>query len=83
MDFFISPAYFVPPISTILFVKSVRMNVLDRTPSRSGIASNSGAAMTMNSGACVASSGGSGLMKSCFTKSACQAYSQMTWMSSR
>ena len=27
MDFFISPAYLVPPMRTIFFVKSVRMKV--------------------------------------------------------
>ena len=41
----------VPPMRTIFFVKSVRMKVPERTPSRSGTPSNSGAAMTVNSGA--------------------------------
>jgi hypothetical protein len=49
MDFFISPAYLVPPMRTMRRVKSARMKAPVRVPSRSGTASNSGAAMTVNS----------------------------------
>ena len=36
IDFFISPAYFVPPMRMMRRVKSVMMNVLECVPSRSG-----------------------------------------------
>ena len=83
MDFFISPAYFVPPMSMIVRVKSVMMKVEEVVPSRSGTASNSGAAITVNSGKCPSSSAGRGRKKSCFTNSACHAYSATIVIGSR
>ncbi len=70
MDFFISPAYLVPPMRMMRRVKSAMMKAPDRVPSRSGTASNSGAAMTVNAGLCSASSAGFGRTKSWRTKSA-------------
>ena len=53
----------------ILRVKSARMKALVPVPSRSGTASNSGAAITVNSGACAASAAASGRTKSWRTNS--------------
>ena len=52
IDFFISPAYEVPPIRTVLRVKFSRMKTSELVPSRLGSALNSGAAITVNSGRC-------------------------------
>ena len=64
MDFLISPAYLVPPIKMMRRVKSARMKAVEAVPSRSGTASNPGAAITVNSGTCVARAAASGLTKS-------------------
>src|SRR5246127_5814343 len=50
IDFFISPAYDVPPISTVQRMKFNRMKTSEFTPSRLGSAWNSGAEITVNSG---------------------------------
>jgi hypothetical protein len=48
IDFFISPAYSVPPIKTILRSKDIIINVSDFVPSTAGFALKLGAAMTVN-----------------------------------
>ena len=62
MDFFISPAYRVPPISTSFLPKLMTMNVLVRVPCRAGSAWKSGACRTVKSGRKCASSAGSARM---------------------
>ena len=47
MDFFISPAYAVPPISTMRRVKFTRMKTSELVPSRLGSAWKPGAQMTV------------------------------------
>ena len=82
IDFFISPAYCVPPISTILRVKLTMTKTSELVPSRLGSARKPGALTMVNSGLCAFSSSAVGRMKSCRTKRLCQAYSLMNWMGS-
>ena len=49
IDFFISPAYSVPPIKTIRFSIETMMNVSESVPSTAGSALNVGAETTVNS----------------------------------
>ena len=71
IDFLISPAYSVPPISTSAREGWRTTNVSLRVPSSSGSASTSGAWKTTASGSKSASSDSSGSMKSVLAKSAC------------
>ena len=72
IDFLISPAYSVPPITTSPRVGWSTTKVSERVPSASGSASTSGAWSTSASGTWSASSSSVGSMKSVFAKSACQ-----------
>ena len=76
-DFLISPAYRVPPISTILRARFTSTKVPLRVPSRSGSATNSAASTTVNSGAKF-SGGVSGVMNRLRAKRECQAYCVIT-----
>ena len=60
MDFFISPAYSVPPISTSFLLKFTNTKTSELVPSRSGSARKLGALTMVNSGLWVfnSSSGG-------------------------
>ena len=74
MDFFISPAYRVPPISTSFLPKWMTMKVPVRVPCRAGSAWKSGACSTVKPGRNCASSAGMARMNMFRTKSACQAF---------
>ena len=64
MDFFISPAYWVPPMMTIRRVKFTITNTSEFVPSRLGSARKPGALTMVNSGLWVFSSSSVGRMKS-------------------
>ncbi len=49
IDFFISPAYSVPPIKIIFFSSDTMMNVSEAVPSTAGSALKLGAEMTVKS----------------------------------
>ncbi len=78
IDFLISPAYQVPPISTSVRDGCRQMKVSLRVPSSAGSAVTAGACRISASGLCVASSTSVGSMKSVFAKSACHALSVTT-----
>ncbi len=82
IDFFISPAYWVPPIRTILRVKSISTKTLDFVPSTSGIASKSLMHITVNSGSWFSNSSFDGLINNCLAKRLCQAWSLITLIGS-
>ena len=83
IDFFISPAYCVPPMSTIFLVKFTMTKTSELVPSRLGSARKPGALTMVNSGLWLFSSSAVGRMKSWRTNRLCQAYSLMTWIGSR
>ena len=56
IDFFISPAYSVPPIKTIFLVKSIRIKTSVLVPSVSGSAKKSLMHKIVNSGSCFSNS---------------------------
>src|ERR1035438_62357 len=77
-DFFISPAYCVPQMSTMRFLKLMTMQVSELVPSSDGLDGKSGANGMVNSGWCSAAGWESGRMKSWRANRACQAYWLMT-----
>ena len=77
IDFFISPAYRVPPISTSFLPKWSTMKVPLRVPCRAGSAWKSGAWSTVNPGRKCASSAGTARMNMLRTNSACHAFGVM------
>ena len=77
IDFFISPAYRVPPIRTTFLPKLMTTKVPVRVPCRSGSAWKSGAWSTVNPGRNWASSAGTARMNMLRTKSACHAFGVM------
>ena len=77
IDFFISPAYRVPPISTSFLAKLRTMNVPVRVPCRVGSAWKSGACSTVKPGRNWASSAGTARMNMLRTNRACHALGVM------
>ena len=82
IDFFVSPAYCVPPMMISLRAKLRMTKVPLRVPSRLGSASKRAALMTVNSGAKFGS-GWSGTRKRWRAKRLCQASSVTTRTGSR
>ena len=79
IDFLISPAYSVPPISTMFSAKFTRMKVEVRVPSTAGSALKLIASRTTNPGSNRASLAGSVSRTNMFeAKSDCQAVSVIT-----
>ncbi len=62
IDFFISPAYSVPPIRTMRFSIDTIMNVSEFVPSIAGFALNEGAETIVNCASCIHSSSSVGRM---------------------
>ena len=72
IDFFISPAYSVPPMRTIFLVKSIRIKISVLVPSISGSATKSLIHKIVNSGSCFSSSSFDGLMNKLLANMLCQ-----------
>jgi hypothetical protein len=76
MDFFISPAYEVPPMRMSFLAKLRMTKAAELVPSDSGMAWKAGAKTTVYSGACLARrSGSSSRMNMLRANIACQARS--------
>jgi len=83
IDFLISPAYWVPPMSTIFWPKWITMKTSERVPSTSGTAWKLGALITVNWGAWPANSSALAWMNILRAKRLCQAVSVITRMGRR
>ena len=78
IDFLISPAYHVPPMTTSTREGCRQTKVSVRVPSSSGTADTDGAWRTSACGSMSSSSSSVGSMKRVFAKSACHALSEIT-----
>src|SRR5690625_4008491 len=78
IDFLISPAYSVPPISTTRFLNEMTIKVSEFVPSSSGFALQVGADRTVNSDLWFFNSALSGVINNWRENRLCQAYSLIT-----
>ena len=83
IDFFISPAYSVPPIKTIFLVKSIRIKTSVLVPSVSGSAKKSLMHKIVNSGSCFSNSSVVGRINKLLENILCQTWSLITRIGKR